>query len=327
MIRRRLIQCTLAGAAFIIPAAFSSNTSAQAFPSRPLELVVHTGPGGGTDLIARMAADIVVKEKLISQPVNVVNKPGGSGAIAYTYIKSKRGEPHTVMTVATMAMLTQTVRPELKLGLENYTPLAFLAQDPQAVMVAADSPYKTMKDLLEAARREPNTIIASITSPGGTGRLTLWLLEREAGARIKPVFFKSGSDAIMQVAGGHTHVSTENISEGYALVESKKLRVLAVTAKTRLPIVPDAPTLMELGYNIHIGTGRGFAMPADVPKEAAARMEAVLERVYKSAQWKEFAERNMFENIWMGSAEYAKHLAERRVLVHEFMQSVGLAAK
>jgi putative tricarboxylic transport membrane protein len=133
----------------------------------------------------------------------------------------------------------------------------------------------------------------------------------------------------MQVMGGHTQVSTENISEGYSAVESKKLRVLAVTAKTRMAMVPDAPTLLELGYNIHIGTGRGFALPADVPKEAAARMEAMLERLYKnkSPAWKQFAERNMYENIWMGSAEYAKHLQERQVLVLEFLQAIGIAKK
>src|SRR5688500_11830595 len=172
---------------------------AQAFPSRPLELVVHTSPGGGTDVVARFVAEILVREKLVNQAVNVVNKPGGGGAIAYTYIRSKRGDPHTIMTVASMAMLSQAVRPELKLGLENYTPLAFLAQDPQAVMVAAESPYRTLKDLLEAGRREPNSLAASITSPGGTGRLLIWLLERETGARYKAVSFKSGADALMQV--------------------------------------------------------------------------------------------------------------------------------
>ncbi len=300
---------------------------AQAFPSRPLELVVHTSPGGGTDVVARFVAEILVREKLVNQPVNVVNKPGGGGAIAYTYIRSKRGDPHTIMTVASMAMLSQAVRPELKLGLENYTPIAFLAQDPQAVMVAAESPYRTLKDLLDAGRREPNSLAASITSPGGTGRLLIWLLERETGARYKAVSFKSGADALMQVMGGHTHFSTENISEGYGAVAGKKLRVLAVTSRTRLPIVPDAPTMIELGYNIHVGTGRGFAMPADVPKEAAAHMEGLLRRVYDSPAWKEQAERNLYENIWMGSAEYAKHLAERRVLVQDFLQAVGIAQK
>jgi tripartite-type tricarboxylate transporter receptor subunit TctC len=115
---------------------------------------VHTSAGGGTDLFARFTAELLTREKLVNQPVNVINRAGGGGAIAYTYIKSKRREPHTVMTVATLAMLTNSLRPELGLGLENYTPLAMLAQDPQAVMVPADAPHKSFKDFIEAARCE-----------------------------------------------------------------------------------------------------------------------------------------------------------------------------
>jgi putative tricarboxylic transport membrane protein len=320
-VRRHLFLAAAAAAAVAVAAP---SAPAQTFPSKPIELVVHTAPGGGTDLIARLVADIMMKEKLVNQPVNVINRVGGGGAIAYTYIKSKRGEPHTVMSVATLAMLNQVVRPELGLGLENYTPLAFLAQDPQAVMVSAESPYKTMKDLIDAARRDPNSLVASIASPGGTARMLLWLLERETGARVKVVSNKSGADAILQVMGGHTHLSPENIAEGYAAVESKKLRVLAVSSLMRLPVVPDTPTLKELGYDINIGTGRGFAMPAGVPKEAAAHMEGVLKGVFNSAAWKEHAARNFYENLWMGSAEYTKYLAERSGQVREFQQGIGL---
>lgn len=322
MVYRRLILGAAAAAALTASAAL-----AQTFPSRPIELVVHTSPGGGTDVIARVVAEILTREKLVNQPVNVFNRPGGAGAIAYTYFKSKRGDPHTIMTVATLTLLIQTLRPELGLGLENFTPIAFLAQDPQAVMVAADSPFRTFKDFVEAGRREPDSLVASVSSPGGSARLLLWLIERETGGRYKVVSFKSGSDAILQVMGGHTHVTTENISEGHSAVAAKKLRVLAVTSAQRLPMVPDAPTLRELGYDIHIGTGRGFTMTADVPKGAAARMEAILERVYNSAAWKEHAERSMYENIWLGSAEYARHLAQRRIVVQEFMQSIGIAPK
>jgi putative tricarboxylic transport membrane protein len=300
---------------------------AQPFPSRPVEFVVHTSPGGGTDVIARVVAEILTREKLISQPINVINRAGGAGAIAYTYFKGKRGDPHTIMTVASMTLLVQTVRPEMAMGLEHFTPLALLAQDPQAVMVSADSPYKTFKDLVEAGRREPNTLSASVASPGGTARMLLWLIERETGARYRMVSFKSGADAILPVMGGHTQFTTENIGEGHGAVEGKKLRVLAVSSVQRLAAVPGAPTLKELGYDIHVGTERGFAMPADVPKDAAARMEASLERIYNNPQWKEHAERSLYENIWMGSAQYAKHLAQRRGLVLEFLQSVGIAPK
>lgn len=305
----------------------ASGSLAQSFPSRPIELVVHTSPGGGTDIIARVVAEILTREKLVVQPVNVMNRPGGAGAIAYTYFKGKRGDPHTIMTVASMTLLVQTTRPEMGMGLDHFTPLAFLAQDPQAVMVAADSPFQSFADLVDAGKREPNSLAASVASPGGTARMLLWLIERETGARYKMVSFKSGADAILPVMGGHTHFTTENISEGHGAVEAKKLRVLAVSSAQRLRVVPDVPTLMELGYNIHIGTGRGFAMPADVPKEAAARMQSILERVYHSAAWKEHAERSMYENIWMSGPDYAAHLAQRRALVLEFLQSIGIAPK
>jgi putative tricarboxylic transport membrane protein len=310
--------------AFLLLASISGAAFAQAFPSKPLEFVVHTSAGGGTDIFGRVVAEIIAREKLLNQPINVINRAGGGGAIAYTYTKSKRGDPHTVAVVASLAMITQTLRPELDLGMEHYTPIAFLASDPQAVMVPADSPYKTLKDLIEAGRKNPDSIVASVTSPGGSGRLLVWLLEKETGAKFKSVSFKSGGDAIIQVMGGHTQFTTENISEGYGAVEGKKLRVLAVTSLTRLAIVPDAPTLKEAGINLHVGTGRGFAMPAGVPKEAAATMEATLARVYKTAQWKEHAQKNFYENIWMGSAEYAKHLAERRAQHGEFLKAVGL---
>ena len=309
-------------------AALTASTAlAQGFPSRPIEFVVHTSPGGGTDIVARVVAEILTRDKLVGQPINVINRPGGAGAIAYTYFKGKRGDPHTIMTVASMTLLVQTTRPDMDMGLEHFTPLAFLAQDPQAVMVSADSPYRTLADLVEAGKREPNTLAASVASPGGTARMLLWLIERETGARFRMVSFKSGADAILPVMGGHTQFTTENVSEGHGAVEARKLRVLAVSSTRRLPVVPDAPTLRELGFDIHIGTGRGFAMPADVPKDAAARMEALLQRVYQSAAWKEHAERSMYENTWMGGAEYSAHLAQRRVLVLEFLQSIGIAPK
>ena len=317
-------------AALVVPAAFGqapSTRSGPDFPSRPIELVVHTSPGGGTDIIARVVAEIMTREKLVNQPVNVINRPGGAGAIAYTYFKGKRGDPHTIMTVASMTLLVQTTRPEMAMGLDHFTPLAFLAQDPQAVMVAAESPFRSFADLVDAGKREPNTVVASVASPGGTARMLLWMIERATGARYKVVSFKSGADAILPVMGGHTQFTTENVSEGHGAVEAKKLRVLAVSSVQRLPAVPDSPTLRELGYDIHVGTGRGFAMPADVPKEAAARMQAILERVYHSAAWKEHAERSMYENMWMSGNDYAAHLAKRRALVLEFLQSIGIAPK
>ena len=302
----------------------TSTGSGQAYPSRPIEFVAHTSPGSGTDLFARAVSDLLIREKIFPQPITVSNRTGGAGVNAFNYIKSKRGDPHVVLTIGTGSFLTATSRPELGLGLENFTPLAFFAQDPQAVAVRAESKFRTFKELAEAARREPNTLVAAVTSAGGTGRQALYLIERETGARFRFVTFKGGGEATLSVLGGHVDVTTENMNEMLSMVESKKMRVLAVTGERRFAKAPDIPTLKELGYNIVIATGRGFAMPAAVPKEGAAAMEAALKRVHDSPAYKEFAEKNMFENRYMGSAEFARFLVKSQAELQEFLKAVGL---
>ena len=300
---------------------------AQPYPSKTVEFNVHTSPGGGTDLFARAVTEILTREKFITQPIIVANRPGGSGAIAFNHIKSKRGDPHFVLTMATGSFLVATVRKELDLGLEHFTPLVSLALDPQVLAVAADSKFKSAKELIEVGKSAPDSLIASITSATGTARLLLYVIERETGAKFKYVSFKSGSEATTAVAGGHVQFTPENLSEMLGLVEGKKLRVLAVTGEKRLVAVPDAPTMKELGYNVVLGTGRGFVMPAGVPKEAQAAMEAALKRVYDSKAWKEFAARNNFEDMYMGSAAWAKALAAQQKEMEAFLAHISAPQK
>lgn len=299
-------------------------TSAQPFPSKPIEFVVHTAPGGGTDVFARAMGEMLQREKLITQPILVVNRVGGGGNIAFTHIKSKRGDPYNVLTVATGSLLAAVSRTELGLGLENYTLIAFLAMDPQVISVAADSKFKTFKELLDAGRREPNAMTMAVTTSLGVSRHLIYLLDKEAGAKFKFVAFKSGADAVTSVAGGHVHVVAENLSEMSGHIEGKKMRVLAVTGEKRLPAVPDAPTLVELGFpTMVLGTGRGFAMPAGVPKEAAATMEAALRKFSQTQTWKEFAARNMYEEKFLGSAEFTEYMQKRGGELREFLLAVG----
>ena len=298
--------------------------SAQSYPVKPIEMVIHTNPGGGQDVFGRLLAEISAREKLLPQPFTIVNRTGGSGSVASTFIKSKKGDPYYLLSVSTTIVLTAAYRPELGLGLDIYTPLALFGFDLQSITVPVDSKFKTFKDLIETARREPNTIIDGIASATGTARYMLYQLERETGAKFKYVSFKSGADAMTAVLGNHVHMTTENVSEVFSAVEAKKLRILAIPALQRLPGLPDVPTLKELGYNLHVGGGRGFAMPAGVPKDAAATMEAALERAHKSPQWKEYATRNMYENTYMGSAAFSQWLAKTMPAMAEFMEAVGI---
>jgi tripartite-type tricarboxylate transporter receptor subunit TctC len=252
------------------------------------------------------------------------NRVGGNGVVAYNYVKSKRGDPHVVIAMSVTVILSASARPELELGLDTITPLSRFAQDPQVVAVRTESKFMTFKELAAAGAREPGSIVAGVTGPTGSGRAALYLIERETGARFKFVNFKGGGEAVLATLGGHVEITTENLSEMMPLMEAKKMRLLAVTGERRFKSAPDVPTLKELGYNIVAVTGRGWAMPPDVPKEAAATMEAALKRVYDSPAYKEYAERNMFEDAYLGSAEFAKQLVQQRVEQIEFLKNIGI---
>ena len=305
-------------------AAVAEIALAQTYPSRPIEFVAQSSPGGGTDLFMRSITSLLDKEKAFSQPLINANRVGGAGAVAYTYIKSKRGDPHVVMTMATSGILNLSSRPELDLPLSIITPIAMFAQDPQVIAVRTESKFNTFKELVDAGKREAGAIVAGITGPTGAGRMSLYLIERETGARFKFVTFKGGGEAVLATLGGHVELTTENMSEMLPLVETKRMRVLAVTGERRFTQAPDIPTLKELGYNIVAATGRGFGMPAAVPKEAAAAMEAALKRVYDSPAYKDYSERNMFENGYLDSTAFAKYLAERKVVQEEFLRAIGI---
>ena len=301
--------------------------SAQAYPSKNVEFVVHVNPGGGTDVFARLVQEIITKEKLITQPMIVTSKTGGAGAVAFGYVKNKSGDPHTVLTIATGSFVTAISRPDLDLGLEHFTPVAFFARDPQGVIVQTESKYKTFQDLVDDAKKQAEPIVCAVTSATGTGRQTLFRIEQATGAKFKFVTFKAGSEAVLSVLGGHVPFTTENVSEAWAHIEAKKMRVLAVTTEKRMPALPDVPTLTELGYKVEIGTGRGFGMPAGVPKEAVATMEGILHKAHQSALWRDYSQKNKYEDRWMGSAEFAKYLGEQRLAQKEFIDSIGLSKK
>ena len=311
-------------AVFGVAAVFAGSTQAQTYPSRTIEWISHSSAGSGTDLFNRNVSDLLAKAKIFSVPFIHSNRVGGNGVIAYNYVKSKRGDPYVVIAMSVTVILTASARPELELGLDTITPLSRFAQDPQVVAVRTESKFITFKELAEAAAREPGSIVAGVTGPTGSGRATLYLIERETGARFRFVMFKGGGDAVLATLGGHVEITTENMSEMMPLMEAKKMRLLAVTGERRFKSAPDVPTLKELGYNIVATTGRGWAMPPDVPKEAAATMEAALKRVYDSPAYKEYAERNMFEDAYLGSAAFAQQLVRQRAEQIEFLKAIGV---
>lgn len=317
----------LLGSVCLAIAAATCGALAQPFPSKPIEFVVPGNPGAGSDIFARLIADIVRKEKLISQTIVITNKAGGGGAIAAVYAAQKRGDPYVVVSFPTGMMLTAPLRSGLDIGLEKFHPLALLGFDINCLMVHVDSPYRSVRELVDAAKAQPKTINASIGSAGSTSHMFVYTLEKLTGARFNVVIMKSGTEAVTAVLGGHVHWSTGQLSDAMPHVEAGKMRILAVASQQRLGPLAAIPTMKEQGIDMHAAAGRSFAAPAGIPKDAAAFLESLFEKVYKSAGWQDYMARNLMEPVYMNGAEYGRYLASRQPEFAQFITDMGLASR
>jgi putative tricarboxylic transport membrane protein len=308
-------------------AAVPSATLAQAYPSKPIEFIVPANPGAGSDIFARLIAEIIRKEKFVPQPIVITNKGGGGGAIGAAYAAQKRGDPYTVVSFPTGMMLTAPLRSGLDIGLERFHPLALLGFDINCLMVNVDSPYKSVRELVDAAKAQPKTINVSVGSTGSGSHMFVYLLERLTGARFNVVVMKSGTEAVTAVLGGHVHWTTGQLTDALPHVEAGKMRILAIASQQRLAPLATIPTLKEQGLDMHVAAGRSFAAPAGIPKDAAAFLEGLFEKVYRSAAWQDYMTRNLMEPVFMGSVEYGRYLASRQPEFTRFITEVGLAGK
>ena len=323
----KCIRSILTMIAVAMAVAVAAPIGAQSFPVKPIELVVHTGPGGGSDIFTRVVADILAKEKLLPVTTVILNKAGGGGSLAQNYVVSKRGDPYTVYAMVASLMVAIPIRSGTDTGLDKFVPLGLLGFDLNCIAVRADSPYKTVKDLVDAARANPKAIPISMGSVGSASHYLPFQLEKLTGTRFNLVSMKSGAEAVTTLLGGHVQATTEQLAEMTQYIEAGKIRVLGVAAEKRVAGMPDIPTLKEQGYALRVGAGRGFMAPAGVPRESAALLEAAFEKVYKSPAWRDYMRRNLYEDVYMNSAELGRHMTELKPEMERFIKELGLANK
>src|SRR6476620_2845611 len=255
--------------------------AAQSYPVKPIEMISPTSAGGGSDLVARVVADIILKEKLLPQPVIIQNRAGGGGAVGQTFAASKRGDPYFILLAGT-GLITVPLRTGLDVGLDKFQALGVIGLDLNSLAVREDSPFRTVKDLVAAAKAKPKSINIAITFPGGSAHQLVFRLEQLTGAHFNTVSFKSGTDAVAAVLGGHVQATAENLGEVMPHLETKKLRLLGVPAMQRPAVLPDVPTLKEQGFEGHAGGFRSFVAPAGVSREVVSLWESTIAKVHKS---------------------------------------------
>jgi tripartite-type tricarboxylate transporter receptor subunit TctC len=327
MLRRRTLLAgstgLLAAPALISPAA----AQGQWAPNRPITFVVPWGAGGGTDATARFVGAALEKE--LGQPVNVVNRTGGSGVVGHSAIATAPADGYTIgMITVEIGMMHWQGLTELR-G-TSYTPLALMNTDPPGVQVKGDSPYKTLKELADAIKAAPNgRFTASGTGQGGIWHLALAGWMQAMGLppdRVRWVPSNGAAPAMQDLAAGGIDIVTCSVPEARAMLDAGRARSLAVMAPARNPQFANVPTLKEeLGIDYTLAAWRGVAGPRNMPAAAVARYVPLLEKIWNSNDFKTFMNSRGFGMTWRDPAGFAAYMAEDDRKMGEVMKAVGLA--
>lgn len=311
--------------------------AAQAWqPTKPIEFVVTSGAGGGTDNFARMIQSIISKHKLIDQPIVVVNKGGGSGAEGYVYGKGAKGDPNRVIFGTNNAYLLPYVA---KLGYKfsDLTPVAGLALDEFLLWVKGDAPYADAKTYLEAVKAKPMGFKMGGSQSKDTDQTLTSMIQDAAGVKWIYVPFQGGSAAAVQLAGGHIDSNVNNPNENIGQWKAGQVKPLCVFSPARLaksdPVFDgkgwgDIPTCKEAGLPLEtFQMPRTVWLPAEVPADAVAFYADVLEKVSKTPEWQEFVARTAQTAKFMKGQELADFVAKDDAANKKVFENEGWVAK
>jgi len=303
-------------------AAASGIALADDFPSRPVQLMVAFPPGGSTDVGARVVASIA--EKLLGKPIVVLNKGGAGGQVGWTEMARQKPDGYYIGYINLPATNTVILDPERKaiFGVDAFVPIINQVLDPGVVWVRADSPHKSLKDLVDAAKKAPNTIRAATTGILSDDHLAILMLEEAApGAIFRIVHLAGAVDQLKEVMGGHVDVAFDNVGSIAPRVRTGELRALAVTDHQRSKFVPEVPTMKELGYPTVISSStRGIAAPKGTPQPVLKKLEEVLRKAMEDPEHVQKLESAGLAVKIMVGEEYARYYSETHAQAKKYTE-------
>ncbi len=268
---RRLICAVLA-------LGFCSAIYAQAWPTRPLRVLVGFAPGGTTDVSARLTGDLVAKE--IGQTVIVENRPGGAGSIAIEALVRGPRDGHTIVIGSDSSFYQPVLNPSLAYRSDkDLRPITILTNQPIVIAVHPAPGWKSIADLLKAAKARPGEIAYALSSATGTQAVAAGVFFKGAGARMIAVPYKGGGQAVVDLVSGQVPVAVLGAAPLVPQVKAGRVKLLAVTSKQRAKALPDVPTLAELGFPfMDIAQWFGAVAPAGTPNDVIARLSAAFNK-------------------------------------------------
>ena len=295
---------------------------AQDFPTRPIQLMVAFPPGGSTDIGARVVAAIA--EKALGQTITVVNKGGAGGQVGWTDMVRQKPDGYYIGFINLPATNTVILDPERKAIFteKDFTPIINQVLDPGVIWVRADSPYKTAKDLVEAAKKSPNTIRAATTGILSDDHLAILMMEEAApGAIYRIVHLDGGATQFKEIMGGNIDVAFDNVGSIVPRVRSGEVRALMVMDEARSKFLPDVPTSKESGFPTVISSStRGIAGPKGMPAPIVNKLRDVLQKAMADPEHvKKLEDQGLAIKVMVG-AEYDKYFADTHAKAKKYTE-------
>src|SRR5438034_3313706 len=317
----KVLKCGLVAAAL----ALVVTSSQAAYPERPIQLIVPWAAGGGTDATARIIGTLLEKE--LGQPVTVVNRTGGSGVVGHSAIASAAPDGYTIglITVEIGMMHWQGLT---DLTGASYTPIGLVNADPAGLQVAADSPYKSVNDLVAAIKANPGKLKASGTGQGGIWHLAIAGMLQDLKvdpAGVPWVPSNGAAPGLQDLVAGGVDIVPCSLPEARSLIDAGKVKSLAVMADTPASLYPNVPTLKAAtGSNWTMAAWRGIAAPKNIPAEARDKLVAAIKKIVAGKEYNEFMTQRGFGVIYAGPDDYARFMAKSDSDLGATMKAVGI---
>lgn len=292
------------------------------YPKKPVTYIVGWKTGGGSDLVGRVLC--AEAEKFLGQRIIVINKPGGSGAKAYMEIANSKPDGYTIGN-CTGTISTHKFMGNIPIGSEAFQPIITFNRDPGGFWVKKDAPWKTLKDLVAYAKKNPEKITVAASNPGSITRFGLLLLEEAAGIKFKIASQPGGeSKGPKLVAGGHVDACQAAPVTGRSLYKSGLIRPLGFMADKRVSAYPDVPTYIEQGYNITIGNYRQVLVPKDTPPEIVKVLYDAFKKAANSEKYLSFMNNGGSVPLDWGPDKSKELLKEQDEFFKKMIKDMGL---
>ena len=320
--RRRLLASALLGILGVLSALPSV---AQNYPARPITLIVPWGAGGGTDATARIIGSLL--EKDLGQPVTVVNRTGGSGVVGHAAIASAQPDGYTI-GLATVEIGMMHWQGLTDLTSASYTPIGLVNADPAGVQVRADSPYKSVNELLAAIKANPGKFKASGTGQGGIWHLAIAGLLRDQKidpAALPWVPSNGAAPGLQDMVAGGIEVAPVSLPEARSLIDAGKVKSLAIMNDKPSALYPNVPTLKAAtGSDWTMAAWRGIVAPKGLPAPVRDKLAEAVRKVAASKEYNEFMASRGFGVIYAGPDDFAKFMVKSNTELGATMKAVGL---